>query len=80
MKTAAAIAATIAVAHPALAATGATPGGSGLLVGLFLALGALVVATQLIPALTLFASLVASLFAGHRVERAAAAGEGAEAR
>jgi len=53
----------IASASSALAASGAEAEGNGLLVTLFLGIGALVVAFQLIPGLALLVAMIRGLFA-----------------
>ncbi len=52
----------LTVANPALAAAG-NEGGIGVWLILFLALGALVIAFQAIPALVMFGSIIKALFA-----------------
>ena len=75
MKTAAITAAAIlAVARAAVAAPPATPEGSGFLAMLFLGFGAVIVVTQLAPALTLFASMIAGFFSEGRAGGTAANG------
>lgn len=68
------VAATLAAARGALAAVPATPAGPGLLTVVFLGFGALIVVAQLVPALTLFASMIASLFSAGRAEGTAVSG------
>jgi hypothetical protein len=52
----------IGIASRALAATGGKAEGSGVLIILFLAFGALIIVFQLIPGVVLFVSMVKGLF------------------
>ncbi len=52
----------MATVTPALASGSPEPAGTGLLVGLFMAFGALIVLCQLVPGAVLFASLLKALF------------------
>ncbi|BDV42092.1 hypothetical protein GURASL_10150 [Geotalea uraniireducens] len=52
----------IALTSSAFAASGAESEANGILVYLFLGLGALIIAFQLLPGLTLFASMIKGLF------------------
>jgi len=56
------------IATTAFAASGAEAEGNGLLVTLFLGIGALVVVCQMLPGLTLFGSMVRGLFSGKDIE------------
>lgn len=58
----------LAVASTSFAASGAESEGNGLLVMLFLGIGALVVAFQMLPGLTLFGSMLKGLFSGKDAE------------
>jgi hypothetical protein len=60
------IVAALTSAQVVQASAGAASEGLGLFTVLFLALGALIVVFQLVPAITLFAGMVWSLFAGER--------------
>ena len=53
----------------AMAAPGGKEGGSGVLIILFLAFGALILVFQLIPGALLFASMVKGLFGKVKIER-----------
>ena len=68
MKTTLATMITLIAASTAFAASGAETEGSGLLVALFLGIGALVIVFQLLPGLTLFGSMIRGLFSGKSAE------------
>lgn len=53
---------TLTASTPAFAAAGTESEGNGLMAILFLGFGALIIVFQLIPALTLFVSMVTGLF------------------
>lgn len=56
------------IATTAFAASGAESEGNGLLVTLFLGIGALIVVCQMLPGLALFGSMVRGLFSGKDIE------------
>ncbi len=68
MKTTLATMMTLLAASTAFAASGAESEGNGLLVTLFLGIGALIVVCQMLPGLALFGSMVRGLFSGKDVE------------
>lgn len=67
MKTALATILTL-IATTTFAASGAESEGNGLLVVLFLGVGALIVASQMLPGLALFGSMIRGLFSGKDAE------------
>lgn len=67
MKTALATILTL-IATTTFAASGAESEGNGLLVVLFLSVGALIVVFQMLPGLALFGSMIKGLFSGKDAE------------
>jgi hypothetical protein len=68
MKTALATIIALIATSTAFAASGAQTEDSGLLVALFLGVGALIVAFQLLPGLTLFGSMMKGLLPGKGIK------------
>lgn len=68
MKTALATILTFIATSTAFAASGAQSEDSGLLVALFLGVGALIIAFQLLPGLTLFGSMMKGLLPGKDIK------------
>ncbi len=68
MKTVLATILTFIATSTAFAASGAQSEDSGLLVALFLGVGALIIAFQLLPGLTLFGSMMKGLLPGKDIK------------
>lgn len=68
MKTTLATMMTLIAASTSFAASGAESDGNGLLVMLFLGIGALIVAFQMLPGLALFGSMMKGLLSGKDAE------------
>lgn len=68
MKTTLATIIALIISSTAFAASGAQSEDSGLLVTLFLGVGALIIAFQLLPGLTLFGSMMKGLLPGKDVK------------
>lgn len=68
MKTTLATIIALIISSTAFAASGAQAEDSGLLVTLFLGVGALIIAFQLLPGLTLFGSMMKGLLPGKDVK------------
>lgn len=68
MKTTLATMMTLIASTTAFAASGAESDGNGLLVMLFLGIGALIVAFQMLPGLVLFGSMMKGLLSGKDAE------------
>jgi len=58
----------LAAASTSFAASGAESEGNGLLVMLFLGIGALIIAFQMLPGLALFGSMLKELLSGKKAE------------
>ncbi|GLI37409.1 hypothetical protein KI811_13130 [Geobacter hydrogenophilus] len=68
MKTTLATMITLIVASIAFAASGAESDGSGILLALFIGIGALIIVFQMLPGLALFGSMLKGLFSGKDAE------------